>query len=288
MNASEQFLDPNDFATPAQIAPPFFKRVLSEPLTHFVLLGALIFAADQALMAVRGNPQEIVVGAAVVTEAREIFRSGMKREPTPAELKVLTDRWVDNEVLYREGMALGLDRGDSTIRDRVIFKAMSVVQSGQVMPEINEAGLRAWFETRRKRYDEPTRMDFQEAVVAGDRNAETLQAFVAALNGAGKSETDSSLRIFKDRPFDNLVQSYGQEFADALQGAAPGRWMLINSMAGNRVVRLEAVKTGTAARFDDIKARLYQDWKDETNAQMTIKSIREIGRKYKIRNKEAS
>jgi hypothetical protein len=297
MNATEQSLN-NIFTPPLHAAPapavpaaagrPVFKRLLREPLIHFVVLGALVFGADQALLALRGNPQEIVVGPAVVSEAREVFKAGMKREPSAAELKILTDRWVDNEVLYREGIALGLDRGDSTIRDRVIFKAMSVVQSGQVLPAIDEAGLRAWFETRRKRYDEPTRLDFQEAVVAGDKAADALQAFVAALNGSGKSDTESSLRVFKDRPYENLVQSYGQEFADDMQRGTPGRWVLMNSMAGPRVVRLEAVKPGRAASFDDIKTRVYQDWKDETNAQMTIRSIREIGRKYRIRNKEAS
>ena len=92
------------------------------------------------IVSVRGNPQDIVVPKAAYEEARAMFVSGMKRDPTKAELKVLTDRWLDNEILYREGLALGLDKGDTAMRDRVIFKALSVAQAGLVLPKIDEAG----------------------------------------------------------------------------------------------------------------------------------------------------
>ena len=86
-------------------SPVWLRRALREPLTHFIVLGALIFAADHWVLAQRGNPQEIVITKETYAEACNAFVGGMKREPTGAELKVLTDRWVDNEVLYREGLA---------------------------------------------------------------------------------------------------------------------------------------------------------------------------------------
>jgi PPIC-type PPIASE domain len=271
--------------SPAPRAHPW-KQLLSEPLLHFAVLGALVFAADQALLLVRGDAQEIVVSAAVADEARQVFKDGMKRLPNATEMKTLTDRWVDNEVLYREGLSLGLDKGDSSIRDRVIFKALSVAQSGLALPAIDDAGLRAWFESSRKRYDEPTRFDFQEAVVTGDTGNAALQGFVAALNGAGASDTQSSLRIFKDRPLENLVQSYGAEFANQIAKQAVGRWQLMQSASGPRVVRLEAIKPGVAASYDDVKVRAYQDWKDETTSKLTLDSIREMGKKYRVRVQE--
>lgn len=267
--------------TPAP-TPSLLHRLAREPLIHFVLLGALVFAGDQVLLAVRGDPQEIVVGDAVRKEAREVFTAGMKREPNAAELKVLEDRWIDNEVLYREGLALGLDRGDSAIRERLIFKALSVAQAGLVLPKIDEPALRAWFVANRKRYDVATRFDFQEAAIVGDRTPQSLQPFVDALNGKGSSDTESSLRIFKDRPRDNLVQSYGAGFADALEKQAPGSWLVLASTEGPRVVRLESVKPGAAADFDAIKARVYQDWKDDTTSQLTTRAVRDMGRKYRI------
>jgi PPIC-type PPIASE domain len=262
------------------------KRAAREPLLHFLFLGLLLFGADHVLNARREDPQTITVGTDVQKEVREIFVAGMKREPTPGDMQKLVDRWVDNEVLYREGLSLGLDRGDSTIRERVIFKAMSIARSGLSLPPIDEAKLRAWFEARHERYDTPARYDFMEAVVIGDSTPETLETFASALNGTARSDTQSDLRVFKDRPHTNLVESYGSEFATRLTQLKVGEWQAVPSSAGLRVVRVEAIKLGTTAKFDDMKDSVHQDWKDDTMAQLTSDAVREMGKKYTVRMEE--
>ena len=84
---------------------------LSEPLVHFVFLGAMVFALDHALVARAGDPNTIVVSADVNKELVGMFTDSRRRPPTPEELKSLQKIWLDNEVLYREGLANGLDRG---------------------------------------------------------------------------------------------------------------------------------------------------------------------------------
>lgn len=269
--------------TPA--APTFLQRALREPLTHFVVLGALIFAADHWVLAVRGDPQEIVITKEAYAEARGAFVAGMKREPTDAELKVLTDRWLDNEVLYREGLALGMDRGDQAMKDRVIFKVLTATQSGLALPKIDEVGLRAWFESRRDRYDLPARLSFEEAVIAaGDATPEKLKKFVSALNSQQTPELEGSLRIFKDRPRPSLVQSYGAPFADALEKQTINSWAVLQSQEGLRAIRLTAVMPGRATSYEEIKDRVYTDWKEFTASQLTKTAIREIAKKYRVRD----
>ena len=256
---------------------------LREPLLHFALAGLAIFAADQWLNQRRADPRHITVSKATLTEARELFRAGMNREPSAADMTILQARWVDNEVLYREGLALGLDRGDSNIRERVIFKALSLTQAGVVLPKIDEAGLRAWFNAQRERYDPPARVDFQEAVLSQDRSAERVKGFVDALNGKGESDAQSGLHVFKDRPLPTVLQAYGTEFTTALEQLAPGRWEALPSLDGLRVVRLESRKAGTQANFDEIKEKVYLDWKNETIGQLTTQAIRDIGKKYPVK-----
>ena len=265
-----------------------WRRWAREPLLHFLLLGALVFGADQVITARRGDPQTIVISADVKKESTEIFKTGMKRDPSAADLKILLDRWVDNEVLYREGLALGLDRGDSSIRERVIFKALSLTQSGLSLPKIDREGLRQWFEARHARYDAPPRVDFLEAVVSIDRTPEALKPFVEALNGRGKSDVDSSLRVFKDRPRSNLVQGYGEGFAAALEKAVPGQWQALPSADGLRVVRLEQVVPGVPAQFEAIEEAVYRDWKDGTMSELTTRAVREMGKKYRVREAEVT
>lgn len=260
------------------------QTALREPLLHFLILGAAIFGVDQSRNAGSETASDIVVTAKVQQEAKAIFEAGMKREPKPEELKVLLDRWVDNEILYREGLQLGLDRGDSGIRDRVIFKAMSVTQAGIVLPEVDEAGLKAWFESNRERYDTPARFDFLEAAVPPDTKLDALQRFAVALNSnQDEPGIESSLRVFRDRPRSNLLQSYGKDFTEAIEQLKPGQWQVLVSNDGPRVIRLESLKPAVAADFEAVKVKLYQDWKDEMTSQRSKELIREMGKKYQIR-----
>jgi hypothetical protein len=263
------------------------KKLIREPLLHFVLLGVLLFVVDHGLALQRGDAHRIAVGAEVDAQVHEIFRNAQQRDPSAAELDVLRQRWIDNEVLYREGLALGVDQGDDTIRERVIFKALNVVQANLAPSPPDEAVLRAWFERHHAQYDEPARLDFLEAVVVGaekdDGNEASLQAFVAALNGkAAQGGTSSSLRVFRGRPRSNIVESFGADFTQALEAMPVGVWRVLPSKDGVRVVRLEARVDGVAARFEAVQSRLRQDWLDDQMQQLRTAAVRELAKKYRI------
>ncbi len=193
---------------------------MREPLVHFVVLGALLFAIDQVMVSREDDPHRIVVGPEVDAQAVDIFRKERGREPNEAELKALHQIWLDNEVLYREGLAMDLDRGDDAIRERVIFKMLSVVDANVKLPAMDDKALKAWFEARREKYDEPARYDFQEAVLAGDSSEAAVRAFVEQLNTGTPGDAQAGLRVFKGRPHSNLVQSYGAEFTQGIRSSA--------------------------------------------------------------------
>lgn len=256
---------------------------LREPLLHFALLGALLFAADHFIAAGQADPLTIVVGPEVEQEARALFVSARGREPDAAELKALRERWLDNEVLYREGLAQQVDRGDPAIRERVIFKALSVVDANTKLPPIDDRVLERWFEERRAKYDEPARFDFQEAVLSGEADESAVRAFVDALNAGTPGDAQAGLRVFKARPHDSLVQAYGTDFAKALEQAAPGRWLAIASRDGWRAMRLEAVTPPRPAVFEALRGVVLQDWTDATLAEQRSAAVRALAGKYKLR-----
>ena len=256
---------------------------LREPLLHFVILGALVFAVDHFLSINKDDPKTIVVGAEVDKEARELFKGSRGVDPTPEQMAALRQVWLDNEVLYREGMAMRVDRGDQTIRDRVIFKALNVVEQDLKLQPANVETLRAWFEARRDKYDEPSRYDFQEAVLSGDNSEAAVNALVAELNRGSGGEVKASLRVFKGRPHSNLVQSYGPEFAKTLEAMPPGEWRALQTREGWRAMRLEAVLPGKPANFESLIGVVTQDWTDETMSAKRTAAVRELAKKYKIR-----
>lgn len=254
-----------------------------EPLLHFVLLGALLFAADHLLVARADDPLTIVIGPEVEREARETFRAARGTDPTAEQLAALRQAWLDNEVLYREGMAMRVDQGDTMIRDRIVFKALNVVESNLKLPPVDDTVLRAWFESKRANYDEPARFDFQEAVLTGDSSEAAVRAFAAELNRGAGGELKAGLRLFKSRPHTNIVQSYGADFAQALEGLPPGEWRALRTREGWRAMRLESIAAGKPASFDALRGVVLQDWTDATMSAIRTAAVRQLAKKYRVR-----
>jgi len=261
---------------------------LREPLLHFVVIGALLFAADRVLVTRADDPRTIRVDAAVDREAVQVFEASRGRAPNADELAALRRAWLDNEVLYREGIAMQLDRGDTTIRERVIFKALSAIEANLKPPSIDERALRAWFDMQHTKYDEPARFDFQEAVLAAESSEAAVRSFVAALNAGNPGDAKAGLRVFKGRPHENLVQSYGAEFAKALEQSGAGEWHALQGKDGWRAIRLEAVSAPRPASFEALRNVVMQDWNDATMAAQRTAAVRALAQKYTVSSEAAS
>jgi len=258
-----------------------------EPLLHFIVLGGLLFAADHVLVAGADDPRTIVVGADVDAEATQLFKASRGRSPSRDELDALRRVWLDNEVLYREGLALQVDRGDSAIRERVIFKALSVVDANTRLPRIDDEGLRDWFEAHRAKYDEPARFDFQEAVLSGDTAEAAVRGFVESLNAGTPGDAKAGLRVFKGRPLSNLVQSYGADFVKSLEAAPTGEWRALPTRDGRRAMRLDAVIPPRPANYESLRTVVLQDWTDAVLAEQRSAAVRMLARKYNVRFEDA-
>jgi hypothetical protein len=217
-----------------------------------------------------------------------VFKAARGREPNPEELVALRRVWLDNEVLYREGLALQVDRGDSAIRDRVIFKALSIVDSNLKLPPFDDKLLRDWFGKNRAKYDEPARYDFQEAVLSGDTSEAAVRAFAAMLNAGTPGDARAGLRVFKGRPHANLVQSYGAEFARAMEESQPGEWQARKTFEGWRAIRLDAVTPARAATFEPLRGVVLQDWTDTVMAEQRTAAVRALAKKYSIKSGAAA
>jgi hypothetical protein len=115
------------------------RRLIKDPLLHFLAIGALLFA----LFAWRGEVaretarERIEISAADVAgllDAVTILNGG--RPPSESELAALIEPTIKEEVLYREAIKLGLDQNDAQVRRRLIEKMNFLTQdlAGEVAP----------------------------------------------------------------------------------------------------------------------------------------------------------
>ncbi len=256
---------------------------LREPLLHFVLAGGALFAIDAVIAARTADPNEIVLTASVQAELRKIHLDEAGREPDAAELAAMQRRWFDNELLYREGLAMGLDRGDTGIRERVIFKALNVVDAGLPRPEADEATLRAWFVQHQARYNEPPRIDLFEAVMPGQPDAAAVAVFAQALNDGTADTATSGLRVFRSRPLASIEQAFGKDFANQLAEVPLKQWQALQTAQGPRAMMVEVRHAGQAVRFEDVRDTVRKDWFDQRMAELRTEAVRALNQKYTLR-----
>lgn len=224
----------------------------------------------------------IVVGGDVNHEAVHAFEKSRGRQPTREELLSLHRVWIDNEILYREGLKLPLDAGEAANREKVIFKALGVIEEKVRPTVVTDAELRSWFDNRRDKYEQPARFDFEDAALSGQSSEAAVRALVEKLNRGAPADAGASLRAFKGRPESNLLVSYGPEVAGALANAQPGKWLALRARDGWRAMRLIAMTSAAHAVFETQREAIRRDWLAATVAEKSRGAVQELWKKYKI------
>lgn len=256
---------------------------LREPLFHFVIFGGLLFVLDHFLVGRADDPHTIVVSTEVNKNLADLFTGARNIPPTPDEMKGLQQAWLDNEVLYREGLALGLDKGDPMLHDRIVFKSMGVIESSVKVLPPDDPLLKNWFEKHREKYDEVARVSFEEAALSGINSEAEVRVFVSALDAGAPGDAKAGLRVFKNRPLASIDQAYGASFTKALQARPMNRWSAISTRDGWRAVRVTEQRPIVLADFEQQRAAILQDWRDANASDQRTAAVRALATKYKIR-----
>lgn len=276
------------------------RALVREPLVHFAILGAALFAIDGVTSrdeeADRGEPRQpfavptdpIVVDEAVRSTLSEQWAKTHPAPPTDDELDALVERWIDDEVLYREGLARGLADGDALVRERVAAQMAYVLQSRLVIPTPDDDELRAWFEARADRYADPDRVDFTQVFVEGRDDAaeakarELLRLLVDGADPAGLGDTFAGGRRFRGRRIAELSERFGDAFTAGLATQAVGTWALRRSAAGVHLVRIDRRTAARAPDFDAMADAVRHDWQAEQRANAMAAAEAELRTRWEI------
>jgi parvulin-like peptidyl-prolyl isomerase len=256
-------------------------RLLHEPLLHFCLLGALIFGADAVLHPPAKDNKEIVI----TRELRQSFIDGFdedkERTPTEAQLQQMIDSYVSSEILYREGKALAVDRGDEMIRERITFKLQELIFEQIKVPNPTEDELRTWFASNHKQFDEPERVGFYMTLPTDEALARGTLADIRAEHE--NENIQKQTRAFVGRPVDSLSASFGDSFRDVLLALPFKEWNVIQSKEGWHVIRLDSRRPGALANFDSVRDRVTKIWMTNETSKRAREAVSRLKSNYRVR-----
>ena len=252
-----------------------------EPLLHFIVLGALIFGIDAALHPPLKDDKVVVVTKAMRQSFIDNFDEDKSRVPSDDELGKMIESWVASEILYREGKALGVDRGDDMIRDRVAFKLQLLIFDQIHVAQPTEDQLRAWFASNHARFDEQERVGFY---LTPPTDQITAQRQLEDILGQHESEElQKQTRAILGRPVASLAASFGEGFRDGLLAMPQGQWNILQSKDGWHVVRLDSRRPGALANFENVRDEAARIWHTEETRKQAWEAVSRLKANYKVR-----
>ena len=239
-----------------------------EPLWGFGAIALLLFGVDSWTGASERDAAEIFVSESQVNALRARFVSQYDRAPTDQELEDRVWRLVDEEILFREGVALGMADGDPIVRRRVLQKMGFVEEAIAAPDEPTDQDLEGLLAANPGRYELGARVAFEHVFFAKDdaqAGKQARRAHEALEAGAEAADFGDAFllgRTVSERAVSEVSSDFGADFTARIQSLPVGPWAVAQSTYGWHVVRLKRAVAAQPATLEDARAALLRDWKD--------------------------
>lgn len=274
------------------------QRWLREPLLHFLLIGLALFAIYSYMHRGRGGVEpshQIALTLDDLNTMDAYFVSQWQRQPTPQELQGMVEDKVREEVLYREGIAMGLDKDDMIVKRRMAQKMQFIAEDVAAAHEPSTSELKAWFDKNKQKFALPSRYSFRHLYFSPDKRGKNAQQDAAGVLGriAGQPE-DSKLAASLADPFmfqdyygdkapDAIAKEFGPQFAVALEKIKTGSWQgPVESGYGWHLVYVDTVIPGRIPAFEEMESDVKTAWLGEQKADAWRKAYADMRAKYSI------
>jgi PPIC-type PPIASE domain len=249
-------------------------RLAREPLLHFAAAGALLFFAS-SLRGGAGDGEveapvtnEIVVTAAAVEQLAAAWESAHGRPPSAEERGALVQDYVQEEVYYREALAMGLDRDDTIIRRRLRQKLEFLADDVTSFAEATDEELAAFLAGHADAYRVDERYTLIHVFVSRDRGAGSDEFAAQLLTELEEGGDPMRLGdrtfvppVFVETAERDLVSQLGSRFVEAVSDAPLAEWVgPVESAYGLHLVRVDERSGGRLPTLEEVRPQVQRDW----------------------------
>ncbi len=230
--------------------------------------------------------------ADAVAGMREDFRRRTGRMPSATDEQAMIDAYVRDEILVREGLALGLDRGDIIVRRRLIQKMEFLLENGEPVPPPTEADLQDWVTAHADRYATPARVTFTHVFVSAQRAGADAGSEAVVLKekldgGADPAPLGDPFlrgREFRLHSQAELANIFGAPFADAVMKLPEDTWSdPIRSTFGLHLIRVTEKRPGTEPTLGAVHDRAEREWREEKRQTLDTRARQRLESHYIIK-----
>lgn len=272
-------------ATPGRGALRRLRRVAGEPLLHFTLLGALVFAGHRAL----SRPAEVPtleVSAAKQRELGTLFQQRQGRAATDEERRQLVQRYVEDEVLFREGERLSLLQTDPMLRAQLLARVRSLLQAEVREKPPTEPELVRYHDEHRGDYTKPETINYREYWFKTGPNAkdDARRLALALQRGEEPHGPDLPSPInYTERTLADLRTVQNPDLAQRIWSLPSGVWRELPSDRGLHVVRVDERTPAVDLPFARVRERVLAEYRKEQTSLAFQAEVARLTSQWRVR-----
>jgi hypothetical protein len=267
------------------------KKLLKDPLLHFLLIGAALFLVFGLIKSPAGiEENRIVITSGDIEALQANFARTWQRPPTESEVSGLIEDRVRDEIAYREAVAMGLDQGDSVIRRRLRMKMELIVEDVAGLLPPTDEDLKAYLVEHRESFRQQPQVSFIHVYLNSDKRGARVEddarEILARLSAAGidadpESYSDPSM-LPKELPLyyiKDIGRLFGADFSRQILEVKPGAWTgPVWSSYGLHLVYVRERIEGRDPKLDEVRKEVEREWsamRRKEFKQATYKKLRE-------------
>ena len=271
-------------------------KILREPLLHFLLLGAVIFAVFSFMSRHKTDkPGEIVVTQGTLENIATGFTRTWQRPPTKEELQGLVRDYIREEAAYREALSMGLDRDDTIVRRRLRQKLEFISDDLDSHVEPSDADLDAFLKAHPGLFKAEPVFTFRQIYLNPQLHGANLQrdesSVLAELRSRVSGASRSSLgdpflleQSFEKVSLAEVKQTFGEQFAAGLSFLSTGQWQgPLNSGYGVHLVFLSQRSEGHTPSLAEVRDQVRREWLNAKRTEAIEKFYEALLRHYTVK-----
>ena len=272
---------------PVRSRNSFLNGLLREPLLHFLVIGAVLFGGISLASGL--NRPTVRLEARDLEQLATFWEMQTQRPPTRDELASIIQERVDEELMAREAVRLGLDKDDMIIRRRLAQKMAFASEDIDAIPAPGEKELSAFYDANRPRYATPARLALRQVFFNQDRTGASPPVAaadaLARLKSGQLAVGDPALLplSYADIAVVDLARDYGPQFTEAARAASLGAWVgPVASPYGMHLIQVQARLASETLPFAQVRAEVLDAWMAEQR-QIRNRAFRQgLRKRYKV------
>jgi hypothetical protein len=239
------------------------KKLIYEPLLHFLILGALLFFFYSFLQDKEDAEDSIVISKQRVAQLTSEWGDTFLSLPSEEEKQTLIEKEIYQTVLYKEALKLGLDKSDNDIKGHLAKKMEFVSYDTTALPLPSDEVLEKFMLENAKEYKEEEKIDFTQSMMGVEGDMFEKSYSLTALEAS---------------------TVFGRSFSEALFNFnVDGKMQTIESEHGIHEVRIIAKSTPELKAFDTVKKELQEDYQSAQRKRKNKAIYEALKAQYDIR-----